>query len=170
MNVDADKMTSSAFVERLKMAIGHESARSFALRIGLSPTAVAQYLSGKSEPTRPSIIALAKGADVSVEWLATGRDQIRPSPPLPILSDISPPPIPMVADPQLMGRLTDGIFAVYKDMSQAITPMHLGQKAAEMMNEILAASDGPEDYAGMVKLRLAQLRQQLGANHGHQRG
>lgn len=60
------------FPDRLKMAIGEKSARSFALQCGLSPTVMHQYLSGKSEPTRPAIIAIANTAEVNPGWLLTG--------------------------------------------------------------------------------------------------
>ena len=60
------------FPDRLKMAIGEKSARSFALQCGLSPTVMHQYLSGKSEPTRQALIAIANTAEVNPGWLLTG--------------------------------------------------------------------------------------------------
>lgn len=60
------------FPDRLKMAIGEKSARSFALQCGLSPTVMHQYLSGKSEPTRQALIAMANTAEVNPGWLLTG--------------------------------------------------------------------------------------------------
>lgn len=61
------------FPERLKQAIGGGSARAFAREAGLSETVLRQYLAGQSEPTRPALIAMARTACVSVEWLATGH-------------------------------------------------------------------------------------------------
>jgi transcriptional regulator with XRE-family HTH domain len=68
---DAD--TIDSFPDRLKMAIGAKSARSFAMQSGLSPTVIHQYLAGKSEPTRLALIAIASTAEVNLEWLITGN-------------------------------------------------------------------------------------------------
>lgn len=56
---------------RLTFVIGDESARSFANRVGVKNSSLRSVLKG----TRPSVdfvIAVAKGANVSLEWLATG--------------------------------------------------------------------------------------------------
>ena len=60
------------FPHRLKLAIGKGSARAFALRCGLSPTGIHQYLTGKTEPTRLALIAMSQAACVNLEWLITG--------------------------------------------------------------------------------------------------
>jgi hypothetical protein len=64
---------TGSFTERLKAALGEKSARGFALQCGLSPTAMHQYLTGKSEPTRPALISMARNAEVNLEWLLTGE-------------------------------------------------------------------------------------------------
>ncbi len=60
------------FHERLQKALGDESVRGFSRRSGVSETALRAYLAGKSEPSRPALIAMADAAGVSVEWLAVG--------------------------------------------------------------------------------------------------
>lgn len=60
------------FVERLKSVIGEQSIRSFAIKCGFSNTVLGKYLTG-SEPSRPALIAIARTAGVSLEWLATGN-------------------------------------------------------------------------------------------------
>lgn len=65
--------STSSFAERIKMAIGENSSRAFALQCGLSPTAMHQYMVGKTEPTRPALIAIAHTAGVNLEWLLTGE-------------------------------------------------------------------------------------------------
>jgi len=64
------------FPERLREAIGNRSIRSFAAECGLSDTVLRQYLSGKSEPTRTALIAIAREAHVRVEWLVSGTRQM----------------------------------------------------------------------------------------------
>jgi len=56
---------NDAFKDRLKGAMGKESARAFALRAGISPTAVRQYLSGKSLPTLDNLIGDQHDAGVT---------------------------------------------------------------------------------------------------------
>jgi transcriptional regulator with XRE-family HTH domain len=65
------------FAERLKACIGDDSLRAFASKAGISPTALRQYLIGKSEPTRPMLLAIAHTAGVNVAWLATGDGPMR---------------------------------------------------------------------------------------------
>ncbi len=66
-----------SFPARLQQAIGDRSVRSFASDCGMSDTVVRQYLSGKSEPTRPAIIAIARVSGCSIEWLLTGEGEMR---------------------------------------------------------------------------------------------
>lgn len=71
------------FCDRLKIAIGNQTARKFAIDNGISTTALHQYLTGKSEPTRPVVFAIAKGAGVNLDWLITGHGPMRKGETLP---------------------------------------------------------------------------------------
>lgn len=65
---------SGSFPDRLKSALhGVPSMRAFARSIGISDSVLRQYLSGRSEPTRPVLVALARAAKVDLLWLATGE-------------------------------------------------------------------------------------------------
>lgn len=64
------------FPERLRKAIGARSIRSFAAECGLSDTVLRQYLSGKSEPSRMALIAIAREARVRIEWLVSGTGEM----------------------------------------------------------------------------------------------
>ncbi|TYC53817.1 bacteriophage CI repressor [Rhodobacterales bacterium] len=71
MTVDEQKNTEWGLPSRLTFIKGDESTRSFANRIGVKDSSLRSVLKG----TRPSIdfvIAVAEGANVSLEWLATG--------------------------------------------------------------------------------------------------
>ena len=77
-DVSPDEMQSNldepdGFPSRLKQAMGSKSIRGFARECGFSDTVLRQYLSGQSEPTRPVLLAIARAADVSLEWLAAGQ-------------------------------------------------------------------------------------------------
>ncbi len=73
MSISAENKGDLSFVKRLKETIGKKSVRSFALACGLSDTVLRQYLSGKSEPTRLPLIAIAQTGNVRIEWLVTGE-------------------------------------------------------------------------------------------------
>jgi phage repressor protein C with HTH and peptisase S24 domain len=64
---------SNDFPQRLKQAVGENSIRGFARICGFSDTVLRQYLNGQSEPTRPALLAIARTANVSIEWLAGGQ-------------------------------------------------------------------------------------------------
>jgi len=72
---------NTAFSERVRSVIGKNSMRSFAKKAGVHPASISQYLTGKTEPTRPTLIAIAEAVGVSVEWLATGRGPKHPDTP-----------------------------------------------------------------------------------------
>jgi transcriptional regulator with XRE-family HTH domain len=61
----------SEFPRRLKQAIGGRSVLSFAKACGMSDSLVRKYLSG-SLPGLDKALIMAREAEVSLEWLATG--------------------------------------------------------------------------------------------------
>ena len=66
------------FQERIKQIIKLAgSAEKLAHISGMSSRIIGQYLSGKSDPTRMKLIALANAVNVNIEWLATGKGSIR---------------------------------------------------------------------------------------------
>lgn len=66
----------SDLAARVRVAIEGESARSFALRAGLKPSTLRSILSGR-RPIVHNLVSIADAAGVSVEWLATGRGEMR---------------------------------------------------------------------------------------------
>jgi phage repressor protein C with HTH and peptisase S24 domain len=68
------------FNDRLMLAVGETSVRSLARRVCASHTVIHQYLQGKSEPTRPILVAIADATGVNLEWLATGEGPMRRRP------------------------------------------------------------------------------------------
>ena len=54
------------------------SVADLARLIGVSDNAVYKWLSGRGQPSVANLVALAKAAKVSVEWLATGHDSAAP--------------------------------------------------------------------------------------------
>lgn len=75
----ADVESAETFPVRLKQALGDQSIRGFARECGFSDTVLRQYLNGQSEPTRPALLAIARTANVNLEWLAAGSATIKES-------------------------------------------------------------------------------------------
>jgi phage repressor protein C with HTH and peptisase S24 domain len=70
-------MTQTSFHQRLNEVMGSESAHAFAKRAGLSDSSFRQYLKG-SMPGLDNLIDIANAAQVSLDWLALGRGEMRP--------------------------------------------------------------------------------------------
>ena len=64
--------TENSFADRLRLLIGHESVAAFSRRVGLSEAMIRKYLNG-SEPTLSRANQIARQANCSLEWLATGQ-------------------------------------------------------------------------------------------------
>lgn len=62
---------AQTFAERLRQLIGDASVSAFARKVGLSESLIRKYLKG-SEPSLPRADQIARLANVSLEWLATG--------------------------------------------------------------------------------------------------
>jgi phage repressor protein C with HTH and peptisase S24 domain len=61
------------FPERLEMVMAGRSAREFSRLCGISDASVRDYLRGDSYPSLDRLDAIAAAADVSAQWLATGK-------------------------------------------------------------------------------------------------
>lgn len=62
------------FRERIKEIISEMgSAEELSRRSGVSGRAIGSYKLGESDPSRKNLIAIAKAANVELEWLATGE-------------------------------------------------------------------------------------------------
>jgi len=73
----------SDFIGRLaEIASEFPSRAALAKAANLPPSSLQSYMEG-TEPTRPALVALARAADVSLEWLADHRGYKRPHPPVP---------------------------------------------------------------------------------------
>lgn len=70
------KKNHSGFSERLRAALGGETVHSFAGRCQIADTAMRKYFSG-SMPGIEKAVLMAEKAGVSLEWLATGRGEMR---------------------------------------------------------------------------------------------
>jgi Helix-turn-helix len=74
---------ANSFIARLGEASAKFRSRAaLAKAANIAPSSLQAYFEG-TEPTRPALVALARAADVSIEWLADGRGYRDPHPPVP---------------------------------------------------------------------------------------
>ncbi len=115
-----DSPSSSSFAARmLETAKLAGNASRLAAACGISRRAVGDYLSGKAEPTRPRLVAMAKAGGVSVEWLATGEGPMR--------SQFAPS---LSTSPINMEILKDAVIAVDEYISEQNLVIHPRIKAS----------------------------------------
>lgn len=67
---------SDALARRLRACMADESVSAFARRCGMPEATIRSYLDGK-KPVYDKLVRIADAAGVSLEWLATGRGQMR---------------------------------------------------------------------------------------------
>jgi len=72
-----DTGKGTGFSERLQQLVGIGNGRKFSRETGISYSKLHNYLSGVSLPTLDSLVTLADATGASIEWLATGRGQVR---------------------------------------------------------------------------------------------
>ena len=69
---DCQSEPETSFADRLRQLIAGESVSAFSRRVGLSEAMIRKYLNG-SEPTLSRANQIARQANCSLEWLATGH-------------------------------------------------------------------------------------------------
>lgn len=160
MNADADPGTLAG---RIALLVGNASVNAFASRCGFSESLLRKYLAG-SIPGADKLVAMARAAGMSVEWLATGEGPMRAddrvASPVPA-STSRQMPEPSRIDEDLHGRVVEGIARVHGEEGARLAPRHLGQIAARIHGDLLAAYDAPEERPVGLKLALEQLRREL---------
>lgn len=130
---------------------GNELAR----RSGISRRTLENYFKGR-EPQASQLASIAKAAGVTLDWLITGVEPPRQAP--------QEGRITIGAlDIELMGRVTDAIARLYKDMGASLAPVDLGRMAGERYSEIAAATSDPDEQRAMIKLVVQQLKRDIQA-------
>ena len=69
----------------------------------------------------------------------------------------APPPL----DHGLMGLINEGLSRLYRELNARIGPRELGELLAELYDDIVSATNDPEERRTMVKLAISQHRKAL---------
>lgn len=144
------------FVKRVRTVLEGKSARAFADLAGIPPTTFNKIVNGTSEPTRPTLVAIARAANVSLDWLLTGEGPMRPDAPASQLASR--------IDEALYGRLIDALTKVYKECGVRIPPIVLGELAAGMAADLIAAYDTHEGRVAAIDALMQRQRRELRAH------
>ncbi len=158
MNPKQDSLADRIRICAHLVGSGDELAR----KAGLARRTLENYLNGR-EPQASRLLAIAKAAGVSLDWLVGGDGEMSPPQPAQSSSEMvaSQPAQPL--DEELMGRITDAISRLYKDERVSLAPIDLGRLAARKYGEVVAATDDPAERLAMLKLITVQLRTELHA-------
>jgi transcriptional regulator with XRE-family HTH domain len=155
-----------AFGDRLRLAMkGRLTQEELAKATGASLSGVKKWLSGASDPGWSGIVAAAQVCGISLDWLATGKGQMRPggaaaasTAPTATAETFAP-----ATDARLMGRLTEKILLIYKEMGVSIAIHQATERAAKEHDRIVATVTDPDDRLTEVGEVTAALRQELRA-------
>ncbi len=67
----------SGFSKRLSLTINGQSISGFSIECRVSESLLRKYLAGDSLPGTDKLVTIARAADVSLEWLATGEGPVQ---------------------------------------------------------------------------------------------
>lgn len=93
----ASTSTKSGFAKRLGLTINGQSISGFSIKCRVSESLLRKYLAGDSLPGTDKLVAIARAADISLEWLATGEGPVQRSEPgggydMNVMTEFSLPP------------------------------------------------------------------------------
>jgi len=142
----------NGFHERLRKILeGEASSSAFARRAGISQSGFHRIEKG-GEPTLKTIIAIAKAAGVSVQWLATGDEGAGGHASEGAEGEL---------DKWLFSRVIDGIRRTYEKVGGRLQTVNEVELGLEMYRQITAVAENQEDRRGALLMALYQLEREL---------
>ena len=113
------------FGQRVRTVLGKTSVRSFARDVGIDEKSLRQYMAGATDPSRRTVIAMAKAGGVTVQWLATGEGPMRKGE----LGDASKThkAEALLFDPELLVDVVSGVEEGLVDAGATMDPEKKGQ-------------------------------------------
>lgn len=141
--------------------IGGVDAFSSASKI--NRTTIYDWINGRSEPTVSKLAQIAKFTGSEIDWLVSGKGQgpVSKGASDADSSDNSPAVAPGF-DIRLLGRCTDAIAKLYKQLGIRLPDSDLGELSGELYNDV--ASSGVTDFneqLAAIKVLIARHRRKL---------
>lgn len=175
----SDNFPASPETSRIPGTSGAELASRIAVVIALCPSKakaaeiasvshdqLGRYAKGRAIPPFDVLIRLSAYTKVDLNWLATGKgamligatsSESGPQPPR-----ISSSPA-ITTDHRLIGRLTEKIMLVYKEMGIGIALHQAAERAAQEHDRIVTEVADPDDRLIQIGMVMSTLRQELEA-------
>jgi transcriptional regulator with XRE-family HTH domain len=111
-------------------------------------------------PTGDTLLRLS-ALGFSVDWLITGEGAMRSG------DEAEPAPVPqpkaVTTDHRLIGRLTEKIMLIYKEMGIGIALHQAAERAAQEHDRIVADVPDPDDRLIQIGVVMTTLREELRA-------
>ncbi|HDL1183808.1 helix-turn-helix transcriptional regulator [Mannheimia haemolytica] len=127
------------FPERIDLVINKLNGPSeFARQTGVTLSTIARWRKGEAEPSRPNLIKIAEVANVSIEWLATGKE----------------------SQPQAQQGIVERAFNKFREMTGELISMINSFGSINVsagfgsFNEGITKPDGQEPYADSLLQKL----------------
>lgn len=120
---------------------------------GIPRGTLERYMKGR-EPRAAQLAAIARAADVSMDWLITGEGEKQPIQSSKIISSPS-------IDREMFARVIDAIAKLYKSEGVHLPDVELGRLSVDKYKEIIESGVLPEDYPAALAMAVANLRKQL---------
>lgn len=114
------------------------------------------YLTGATEPKASRLVAIARAADVTVEWLATGEGPMREGG-----EASAAAPASAGIDRSLLAAVHKGVAEAHGAGGAAMSAESLADEVARIYDDLVAAYDTPDERRSGLKLALHQLRRDL---------
>lgn len=154
------------FSSRLVSARGGIPREEFARRLQVPKSTLGNWELGATTPPLDMLVRMAEELKVSLDWLIAGRTEggsKGAGAAAAIGGGHGPEPVPPATalDERLMATLAQGIAVAFQNAGVPLPPDRLGLELARLYSEIVAATDGPEDHPGAVKICLARLGRDL---------
>lgn len=148
---------STPFARRLVDARTRKFARreEFSALLDVPVTTLGNWERGRTFPPPDALAKMAGTLGVTLDWLLTG------SAPQPMPESQPMAVSPLQLDPYLMGLIVDGITNTYKTASASLPPRHLGQLAARLASDLMAAYTDPAEQAIGLRILLEQLKRDI---------
>lgn len=134
--------------------------RKLAEKTDINVRTLTRWASGQGEPQVTELRKIAIAEDVRLEWLVTGRGAMRDD----AVASTAPAEARMlVTDHRLIGRLTEKIMLVYKEMGFSVALHQVAERAAVEHDRIVATIADPDERLIQIGEVAAELRHELRA-------
>lgn len=127
----------------------------------ISEDMLSRYVNGHSKPSFYTLAGLAKAAGVSLDWIAGFDIKMEPERFLGATHQQDKTQQSSDFDANLLIHISKAISSVYLSTGSRIAGNDLVEKSTALYAEIVAHVDDPTERLGAVKIKVAELKQEL---------